>query len=538
MDASAPTSHPVPLPVVDFSEDAATSPVLFRECVAVAVLVVLCDLTIYRGGGFAGYGLLFALAPWCLMFGSPSLQRGSLRWGFLLVLTALAARLLWCGSVLAIACGFVALVAFAMTLAGRTPYVLGMIAYTGQSLAAGAHGLNQYGQSAHRDLQPFKTSAALSVVLPLTALLLFGTLFVMANPDLVSSLSSSLQIWLTSLREWLDHFSVLEVPFWIASAWVSVGLLRPLAESAADGRSAAVSNSQALPAVDAPLYGPFRNTLLTLIALFAAYLVFEFQTLWFREFPQGFHYSGYAHEGAAWLTIALGLATVTLSLIFRGQILQDARLPQLKRLAWVWSVLNLLLAAAVFHRLFIYVGFNGMTRMRMVGCFGTAAVVIGFLLAVYKIAKHRDFAWLFRADLWALVATVMAYAMTPVDLIVMRYNVARILGGDSAPSVQISVHPIDAEGVRELLPLLGCQDDIVRDGVRALCAQRWGGLPSSPATGLLTTSTWMDLAQLQLSEQLLVRDLQQSQSQWVAYLDAQEQTAAWERFRAYAYQWY
>ncbi len=174
----------------------------------------------------------------------------------------------------------------------------------------------------------------------------------------------------------------------------------------------------------------------------------------------------------------------------------------------------------------------------MVAFFGTTPVVVGFLLAIYKIARHRDFVWLFRADLWALVATVMVYALTPVDLIVMRYNVTRIMGGNSAPSVQISVHPLDAEGVRELLPLLQCRDEIVREGVRALLAQRWTALPAAPATGLFTASRWQEVAQLQLAERLLVDDLQETRSEWEPHIDAPRQHAAWERFREYAYQWH
>ena len=70
-----------------------------------------------------------------------------------------------------------------------------------------------------------------------------------------------------------------------------------------------------------------RNTLIAVIVLFAVYLIFEFSTLWFREFPEGFYYSGYAHQGAAWLTVALALATGVLSAVFRTKVVQDARLP-------------------------------------------------------------------------------------------------------------------------------------------------------------------------------------------------------------------
>ncbi len=53
-----------------------------------------------------------------------------------------------------------------------------------------------------------------------------------------------------------------------------------------------------------------------------------------------------------------------------------------------------------------------------------------------------------------------------------QYNVRRIMAGDSAPSVQISVHPIDSEGVLSLLLLVDCPDPIVRAGVVAMLADR------------------------------------------------------------------
>ncbi|MBI1344748.1 DUF4173 domain-containing protein [bacterium] len=531
MDAPLDRETP-PLPVTDFVVE--SQPVRWREVLAVIVLVVLSDLAIYRGQGYAGYAVLFALAPLCLAWGTGS-GRKAIGWSFAALLLLLAGRLVWCGSVLAVVCGFFCVVALAMCLTGRVPQILSMIAYSGQSFTAGAVGLNAYGAAAHRHLQPLKTSTWIAVVMPAGALMLFGTVFLMANPDLVAWVSQEWQAWFDRMSEWLIHFSILEIPFWIAAAWISVGLLRPLSgsgEARRRGNSTVNTESQS-----AALFAAFRNTLLTVIVLFVVYLGFEFQTLWFRTFPKGFHYSGYAHEGAAWLTVALAMATLTLSLIFRGQVLLDRRLSRLKQLAWVWSVLNLLLAVAVYNRLWIYVGFNGLTRMRMVAFFGTTAVVIGFLLAVYKIARHRDFVWLLRSDLWALALTIIAYALTPIDLIVMRYNTQRILAGDPAPSVQITVHPIDAEGLRELLPLLNCENELIRDGIRALYARQWMHHVTGPANREITN--WEDASQLQFAERWLVTDLKSTSDQWALLnTDSKVREQAWERFREYAYQWY
>lgn len=533
MDTSA-TDQDSAAPVTEFVDE--PRPFAWCELTGVLLLVFVSDLAIYRGQGFAGYGVLFGLAPLGLALGA-STGRRRWSWLFVVALLGLAVRLIWCGSWLAVACGFFCVVALAMCLAGQSPHILSIIAYTGQAFPSGTAGVNAYGAAVHRALQPVKSASWLSVAMPAAALLAFGTLFILANPDLVSWLSREWQTWFEQFGEWLMHFSMLEIPLWIATAWISLGLMRPASLSEPRRPMTRVLAEEAGQV--ATLYPAFRNTLATVSLLYAAYLGFEFQTLWRREFPPGFHYSGYAHEGAAWLTVALALATVTLSLIFRGPMLGDSRLPGLKRWAWCWSALNLLLAIAVYNRLFIYVGFNGMTRMRMVGLFGTTAVVLGFSLAVYKIARHRDFVWLFRADLWALTATIIAYALTPVDLIVMRYNTHRILSGDSAPSVQISVHPIDAEGVRELLPLLDCRDDIVRDGIRALCARRWRDSRGGPAHRPVDVTNWDDFSRLQLSERLLVNELAARREQWGDFEARPEQAdAAWQKFKDYAYQWY
>ena len=117
--------------------------------------------------------------------------------------------------------------------------------------------------------------------------------------------------------------------FWGGVAWITIGLIRPyVLPDEKDERTVLGPET-----TRSRFYPAYRNTLYAVVGLFAVYLVFEFQTLWFREFPKGFYYAGYAHQGAAWLTIALGLATLLLSVIFRGCVLTDDRLGSLKRTA-------------------------------------------------------------------------------------------------------------------------------------------------------------------------------------------------------------
>ena len=231
--------------------------------------------------------------------------------------------------------------------------------------------------------------------------------------------------------------------------------------------------------------------------------------------------------------MALGLATVVLSLIFRGTILVDPRFVRLRTLSWIWSIENLLLALAVFNRLFIYIGFNGMTRMRVVGLLGVASVVAGFLLVLQKIARNHDFTWLIRRQLWAVSFAIFLYAILPVDAFVNRFNVDCILTGNSAPSVQISVHPTSDEGFLFLLPLVNCSDEIVRDGVRAMLADQLDRLEADAEKNQSLGWTTSQVATRRLLEQL-----KSNQADWSNVQSRSKREECRKKFNDYAFQWY
>lgn len=531
LERSAP--EPV-VQAVAVADQVPARPVQWRELIAVGGMVLLTDVTVYNGHGFAGYGLLFVLAPLLLWLGSwarPD-RRVWMIGGMLLLL---AFKLVWCGSALLVLSGVVLVVAFSMALAGHIPYVIELAVYASQTVLSGYGGLIDYRNAAAGIKPRIPRFHWLNVAFPIGAVLAFGTLFVLANPDLLKTFGTGFEWFIDNVRAWVvaQLPGPLEVIFWAVVAWLTIGLLRPAlrrttgfaeVEEAIDGKQGPV---------EAPLYQAFRNTLATVIGLFAVYLVFEFATLWFREFPEGFYYSGYAHEGAAWLTVALALATVLLSLVFRGTMLRDPRLANLRKLSWIWSFENLLLAIAVYNRLLIYVGFNGMTRMRMIGFFGITLVVVGFVLVLVKIARNKGFVWLLRRHLWAFAIAIYIYALTPVDTIVVRHNVRRILSGDPAPCVQISVHPINSEGVPGLVPLLDCEDALIREGVRAILAEELGS--AEVESTKQSANGWTTY---QAAESRMLRKLRAVRNELATYADADQQAVARKRFDDYAYQWY
>ena len=125
------------------------------------------------------------------------------------------------------------------------------------------------------------------------------------------------------------------------------------------------------------------------------------------------------------------------------------------------------------------------------------------------------------------------FAITPVDAIVVRYNVWRILGGDPAPSVEISVHPINAEGVLYLQPLLDCDNEIIREGARALLAQH-----HQQAEERAQRRQQEGWSSFQYAEHIMLTGLRAASNEWEIYKQHDQRRAALKRFRDYAYQWY
>jgi hypothetical protein len=535
MDGVNPTSlSPEQIAHVAPSSAPIDPPLSAAELASLLAIVALADLAIYRGEGYAGWAAVLGAAPVLLFLGAAHkrLGRGIFLLGSMLLM--LAARLVWCGSVVEAAVGLALLPCFAISVAGYIPYVTDSLLFTLQIVYHGGRGLAAYGRGLLPVGRRFAPATAIAIVVPLVIGAAFSLLFVLANPDIVKSVSETLSRAIEELRKWLIEFSLGESAFVLGTLWITVALLRArVGAEHASRRVVETTDARPAPLAEVaprPLYLAWRNSLVVVSVIYAVYLVFEFRTLWFREFPQGFYYSGYAHEGAAWLTIALALATSILSLIFRGRILEDRRVTGLQRLAWIWSAENLLLAAAVYNRLFIYVGFNGMTRMRILGLYGVTAVVAGFLLVVVKIIRRRRFSWLVERNLWTLGIAVYVYAITPLDYLAVRYNVSRILDGHSAPAVQISEQPISSEGLLALWPLLQCPDQYVKNGVAALLQERGDELDARAKSEHWTA--------YQIADQDLLQQIRDRSTSMPRFPDEHARRDAWERFATYAYQWY
>ena len=346
----------------------------------IAIWILATDWLLYQVGTFLSWAVLFLFAV--VLLAALRMRRVNYRSsvGVAIAILLIAAKLIWGGDWLQIVSGLGLLICYAMALTGCTPYLPEVFGFLGSMITGAFERIRSYRISnATGTNAEFKI--ALSLVLPVVIVMSFMTLFILANPDVVTTVTRQIRFAFDSLGRMMAGFHVGEGILWLGSGFVLLGLLYPARAFLLTEHNPTELDK---PLTSSSLYGAIRNTLLSVIVLFAIYLVFEFATLWFREFPENFYYAGYAHQGAFWLTVALALATALLSMMFRGEVLSDRRLVYLKRLALIWSLENLLLSAAVYNRLLIYIDFNGMTRMRVIGLLGISAVVAGFGLVVIK----------------------------------------------------------------------------------------------------------------------------------------------------------
>ena len=549
-DPAPPADAPAPGPASPAPSP--DPPAAWREVAAVSLVALMFDLFIMRISGYAAGGLFLLGCVPLAACGSPfprANRRGLAVVAGLLGLTA--ARLAWLGWGGAVCAGVVLLAALTLAAAGRRVWVLDLPAHLLQALPAAPAAAVAWRRlvpapaPADPGAPPAAPAAPLSVALPAAAAAAFAGFFLLANPDLRAAFGEGFSRITARFGDavwWLVPTPGRAV-LWVLVAAAAAGSLRPLVRRSlldprAEIEDAALARRRSAGPAAAPSYAAVRNTLLAVVGVFAVYLPYELATLWRRDFPEGFYYAGFAHEGAAWLTAALAAATVLLSAMFRGRLPADPRAGGLRRLAWVWSALNFLLVAAVVNRLAIYVGYNGLSRMRVVGFLGIAAVALGFAATVVKVARDRGFVWLLRRQLRAAALVALFGVLLPVDYLCHAYNAARVAAGDPAPLAVVAHHDLDLGGLLALEPILDGGNRTAARGVAGLIARRSAALDRRGELRRGDPGPFAALADVQIARSQFRTMTARRRARIDALLAGTTPDRAVERLKTYAWRWW
>ena len=142
-----------------------------------------------------------------------------------------------------------------------------------------------------------------------------------------------------------------------------------------------------------------RNALVPLNVVFLAYNALDATCLWAGAPPSGMSERQYAHEGAAWLTVALVVLNVVVGVMFRGALAHDPRAKWTRVLAYAWLGQGFVLALGTW---WFRLPFRGSVPVLLVGStlYVICTVAIGILVST--LTRNQVV-----AILLALIVTIM-----------------------------------------------------------------------------------------------------------------------------------
>ena len=453
--------RPIPWAPVGAPPRPRTMPARPREIFAAIALVVAADLALWSGkdvgvGGF-GAAAFFVAVPAILLVAARA-RRMTLRLGAILAMFgAIAARCAFAPGPGAVLLGLVGVFALAITMRNRSTFLTDIASSFGstfvtipQRLEAMALGVRKHFISTREGPRSLS-----HVLIPAALVSTFVAIFGFANP-LVAR-------WLSGLTRLAGAPAPGRVVTWALLLFGAVLLVRPAIRrsSARDGAETTGTTTRGALIVA-------RNALVPLNAVFFVYNALDATYLWAGAPPPGVSERQYAHEGAAWLTLALALLTVVVGVMFRGSLAHDPRGRMARVLAFGWLAQGLVLALGTFRRLAIHITTSGLSNVRILGMFGTAVVALGLVLVGVKLSRRLSFMWLLRRQLDALVLAVLLFSILPTHRISAPVNVSRVMAHEYQALVNIEEQASEVESAAALLPLLDHDDERIRRGVAAL----------------------------------------------------------------------
>lgn len=310
-------------------------------------------------------------------------------------------------------------------------------------------------------------------ILPITLALVFGVLFVSANPVL--------ELWLKRLdpRDLLAGIAWVRVLFWIFAAALVWPVLRL-------GRTARLAPAGAQRVEGRVLgFGTATRTLIAGNAVFALQTVTDLGYLWAGlGLPAGMTHAEYAHRGAYPLMVAAVVAAGLVLATLKGG--EAEKIPALRRLLVAFVGQGLMLVVSSILRLDLYVAAYSMTLWRLAALVWMGLVAFGFATILVRILAGRSNRWLRTINAAAAALVLWGWAFVDDVDLVARYDVAHcaeVTGG--GPKLDLN-HLLSLGPA--VIPALDARRDVFADLVVPI-------LRPNPVTGRIedvTLAQWRD----------------------------------------------
>jgi len=432
-----------------------------RELLAVLTLIVVADVAFYGAAPeISAWGAAGALVviPLVVLLAARARRWEARAFVTMAALAALAMRCAYAPSLFALTMG--ALGVGALAIVTRIPGAavadvlvsLATTALTAPRRILAAHAGLRAVLGGHRARAGERVA---QVVVPLGVLALFVGIFGLANPLVARGIAATLRA--------LTLPAPSRALLWMGALVCAILLVRPAWRGLSRGSAAVATEGAADGHVTLA-----RNVLLVTNAAFLVENVLDATYLWAGSPPPGMSERAYAHQGAAWLTVAMALMTVVVGVLFRGPLAHDPKARSVRAIALVWLGQGIVLALGAHRRLFIHVQTSGVSSARLLGAFGTTLVAASVVLIGIKLFRRRSFVWLVRQMGDTIALGLVAFVLLPSHQLSAAWNLRRVMAHEYQPLVHVEEEVREAESAPLFLPMLNHDDERIRRGIAAL----------------------------------------------------------------------
>ncbi|KRQ94776.1 hypothetical protein CQ12_04425 [Bradyrhizobium jicamae] len=272
------------------------------------------------------------------------------------------------------------------------------------------------------NLPALKTGFAVWLI-PVVLSGIFLFLLVSANP--------LLEKWISLLNpgNTASYLSLGRILFWtvaLSIVWPFIHVRWSSKREMPAALAEAAALAQGIPSGQNHFFGvaTILRSLILFNLLFAVQTVLDAIYLWGNvALPSDISYASYAHRGAYPLIVtALLAAGFVLAAMRPGGPAEQSRV--IRPLVYLWVAQNVLLVMSSILRLDLYVQIYLLTWWRIAAFIWMILVAFGLVLIVARIILNRSNAWLIRANLITLTATLYVCSLINFASIIADYNVS------------------------------------------------------------------------------------------------------------------
>ena len=149
-------------------------------------------------------------------------------------------------------------------------------------------------------------------------------------------------------------------------------------------------------------------------------------------------YSSAVHQGVYALMFSIVIAIGIILFIFRGDLNFFEQNHQLKRLTYVWILLNVILVLFTSYKNWAYVEALGLTYKRIGVFVYLLLTLIGLLTAYLKVSRTKSFVYLIRTNVSVWFAVLVLSTAIPWAKMITSFNLEQLDNPDVAYLIELA----------------------------------------------------------------------------------------------------